>query len=160
MDYLWTPWRYQYVSQAGPNQLCIFCEALKRNQDEFAFILFRGQHNFILLNRYPYTTGHAMIAPYNHVGELGQADPDTLSEMILLCQRFQRALAAVYKPDAYNLGMNLGRVAGAGVAEHLHMHVLPRWVGDTSFMTTIGETRIEPEDLGVTYKKLKAHFEK
>ncbi len=160
MDYLWTPWRYQYVSQAGPNQLCIFCEALKRNQDESTFILFRGQHNFILLNRYPYTTGHAMIAPYNHVGELDQADPDTLSEMILLCQRFQRALAAVYKPDAYNLGMNLGRVAGAGVAEHLHMHVLPRWAGDTSFMTTIGETRIEPEDLGVTYKKLKAHFEK
>jgi len=160
MDYLWTPWRYQYVSQAGPNQVCIFCEALKQNQDEATFILFRGQRNFILLNRYPYTTGHAMVAPYEHVGELDQADPETLSEMIQLCQRFQRALAAVYKPDAYNLGMNLGRVAGAGVAEHLHMHVLPRWAGDTSFMTTIGETRIEPEEVAVTYKKLKAHFEK
>ncbi len=160
MDYLWTPWRYQYVSQAGPNQLCIFCEALKRNQDDATFVLFRGQRNFILLNRYPYTTGHAMIAPYDHVGELDQADPETLSEMIHLCQRFQRALAAVYKPDAYNLGMNLGRVAGAGVADHLHMHVLPRWAGDTSFMTAIGETRIEPEELAITYKKLKPHFEK
>lgn len=160
MDYLWTPWRYQYVTQPGQNQACLFCEVLKRNQDAETLILFRGQHNFILLNRYPYTTGHAMVAPYEHGGELDQAPPETLAEMIQLCQRFQRALAAEYKPDGYNLGMNLGRIAGAGVAGHLHMHVLPRWAGDTSFMTTVGEARIEPEDLATTYNKLKRHFGK
>lgn len=159
MDYLWTPWRYQYVSQPGPERTCIFCEALERNRDEETFILFRGRLNFILLNRFPYTTGHAMVAPFEHVGALDQAAPDVLSEMILLCQRLQRALAAEYRPDAYNLGMNLGRVAGAGVADHIHMHVLPRWTGDTSFMTTVGETRVEPEELQGTYRRLKRHFE-
>lgn len=159
MDYLWTPWRYQYVSKADPNQTCIFCEALKQSNDAETLILFRGQHNFILLNRYPYTTGHAMIAPYKHVGDLDQAPPETLAEMMQLCQRLQRALAAAYKPEGYNLGMNLGKIAGAGVADHLHMHVLPRWAGDTSFMTTVGETRIEPEDLATTYAKLKAYFQ-
>jgi ATP adenylyltransferase len=160
MDYLWTPWRYQYVSQSGPETACIFCEALKRPQDADSLILFRGQYNFILLNRYPYTTGHAMVAPYDHVASLDEAAPETLSEMIQLCQRFERALAAEYKPDGYNLGMNLGRIAGAGVAGHLHMHVLPRWAGDTSFMTTVGEARLEPEELSTTYEKLRAHFEK
>ena len=157
MDYLWTPWRYQYVSQ-GTNQACIFCEALNRKDDAETFILFRGRLNFILLNRYPYTTGHAMIAPYEHVGELDRATPETLAEMMELAQRLQRAFAAEYKPEGYNLGMNLGKIAGAGVADHLHLHVLPRWAGDTSFMTTVGETRLEPEDLSTTYTKLKAYF--
>lgn len=160
MDYLWTPWRYQYVSKPGSNQACIFCEALKQANDAQTLILFRGQRNFILLNRYPYTTGHAMIAPYDHVGELEQAPAETLGEMMQLCQRLQRALAAVYKPEGYNIGMNLGKTAGAGVADHLHLHVLPRWAGDTSFMTTVGETRLEPEDLATTYAKLKPHFAK
>lgn len=159
MDYLWTPWRYAYVSQPGPEAACIFCEALKREKDEETLILFRGRLNFILLNRYPYTTGHAMVAPYAHGGELAEADPETLAEMMRLCQRLQRSFAAEYKPDGYNIGMNLGRVAGAGVAGHLHMHVLPRWSGDTSFMTAVGETRIEPEELAKTYAKLKRHFQ-
>jgi len=166
MDYLWTPWRYPYVSQPRDlrdqpesEQVCIFCEALERNQDADTFILYRGQRNFILLNRYPYTTGHAMIAPYEHGGELEKADPETLAEMMVLCQRLQRAYAAEYKPDGYNIGMNLGRVAGAGVAGHLHLHVLPRWAGDTSFMTTVGETRIEPEELATTFARLKRHFQ-
>jgi len=158
MDYLWTPWRYAYVTQPGQQPACIFCEALKRNRDEETFILHRGRRNFILLNHYPYTTGHAMVAPFAHGGELAEADPDTLAEMMQLCQRLQLALAAEYKPDAYNIGMNLGRVAGAGVSGHLHMHVLPRWSGDTSFMTTVGETRIEPEELSVTFQKLRRHF--
>ncbi|HSC77962.1 MAG TPA: HIT domain-containing protein [Candidatus Acidoferrales bacterium] len=160
MDYLWTPWRYQYVSQGAGNPGCIFCEALKRNNDAETLILFRGQHNFILLNRFPYTTGHSMIAPFAHGGELDKAAPEVLGEMMLLAQRLQRAFAALYRPDGYNLGMNLGRVAGAGVADHLHLHVLPRWGGDTSFMTTVGETRLEPEDLATTYAKLKPHFQK
>lgn len=160
MDYLWTPWRYHYVSQAGPQQVCIFCEALKRNQDSESLILLRGRRNFILLNRYPYTTGHVMIAPYEHLGELDRLAPESLAEMLQLCQRVQRALNAEYKPDGYNLGMNLGKIAGAGVAGHLHMHLLPRWAGDTSFMTTVAETRLEPEDLATTYAKLKPYFEK
>lgn len=158
MDYLWTPWRYHYVSRAGEKQSCLFCAALERGNDEEMLIVHRARHNFVLLNRYPYTTGHCMVAPYDHVGQLEQAAPETLAEMIHLCQHLQRAFTAEYKPDGYNLGMNLGKIAGAGVADHLHMHVLPRWAGDTSFMTTVGETRLEPEELPTTYKKLKKHF--
>ncbi|MGH9778750.1 MAG: HIT family protein [Candidatus Acidiferrales bacterium] len=159
MDYLWTPWRYHYVSKAGGNPSCIFCEALKLKDDSESLILHRGKLCFIILNRFPYTTGHSMIAPFEHVGELDKAAPEALAEMALLAQRLQRALGALYKPDGYNLGMNLGRVAGAGVADHLHLHVLPRWAGDTSFMTTVGETRLEPEDLATTYSKLKSKIE-
>lgn len=160
MDRLWSPWRYTYVSQAAQDDTCIFCEALRRNNDPETFILFRGQHNFIILNRYPYTTGHVMIAPFDHVADLASAPPEVLSEMMALCQRTERALAAVYHPEGYNLGMNLGRCAGAGVLGHLHMHLLPRWSGDTSFMTTVAETRLEPEELSTTYEKLKPYFEK
>ncbi len=158
MDYLWSPWRYSYVSQTGEQADCIFCEALRRNNDREALILYRGQHNFILLNRFPYTTGHVMIAPYQHVPSLEQVAPEALAEMMALCQRLEHALAATYKPEGYNLGMNLGRCAGAGVAGHLHMHLLPRWSGDTSFITTVAETRIAPEDLATTYAKLKPYF--
>jgi ATP adenylyltransferase len=159
MDYLWTPWRYQYVSQGADSPGCIFCRALQQKSDAESLILHRGTLCFIILNRFPYTTGHSMIAPYEHVGELDKAAEEMLGEMMRLAQRLQRALSALYQPDGYNLGMNLGRVAGAGVADHLHLHVLPRWAGDTSFMTTVGETRLEPEDLATTYGKLKAHFE-
>ena len=117
--------------------------------------MLRGKKNFIILNRFPYTTGHVMIAPFAHVAELTGCDAPTLHEMMELAQRVQVALAASYKPEGYNLGMNLGRCAGAGVTGHLHLHVLPRWSGDTSFMSSIAETRIEPEDLAVTYEKLR-----
>ena len=158
MDYLWSPWRYQYVSKGSKESGCIFCQALQRNDDTQALIVHRGQHNFIILNRYPYTTGHVMVAPFEHVGELARVAPETLAEMMLLCQQVQRAFAELYHPEGYNLGMNLGRVAGAGVADHLHMHVLPRWAGDTSFMTTVAETRLEPEELATTYRRLKPFF--
>lgn len=160
MDYLWSPWRYPYVTKGAKEPGCIFCRALERNNDAETFIVHRAPLNFIILNRFPYTTGHVMIAPYQHVGELAESAPETLAEMMQLAQRIQRALAALYQPDGYNLGMNLGRVAGAGVADHLHLHVLPRWAGDSSFMTTVGETRIEPEDLSTTYTKLRPFFEK
>ena len=159
MDYLWSPWRYAYVSQAGEDTACIFCEALRCASDRETLILYRGQHNFILLNRFPYTIGHVMIAPYEHVPNLELAAPEVLAEMMTLCQRLERALAATYKPEGYNLGMNLGRCAGAGVTGHLHMHLLPRWTGDTSFITTVAETRLEPEDLATTYDKLKPYFQ-
>jgi len=154
MDYLWTPWRYRYVTDPAKDDGCIFCDALKRD-DAKSLIVLRGKKNFIILNRFPYTTGHVMIVPFIHVAELAACDAPTLTEMMELAQRVQAALAANYKPEGYNLGMNLGRCAGAGVTGHLHLHVLPRWGGDTNFMSSIAETRIEPEDLAVTYEKLR-----
>lgn len=155
MDYLFTPWRYKYVTNAAKDDGCVFCALLEEKDDAKSLIVERGAKNFIVLNRYPYTPGHVMVVPYAHVAELSGVDADTLSEMMLMAQRVQRALAAAYKPEGYNLGMNLGRCAGAGVASHLHLHVLPRWVGDTNFMTTAAETRHIPEDLTQTYDKLK-----
>jgi len=155
MDHLFTPWRYQYVSNLGQDDGCVFCNMLALNDDAQSFIIHRAPKNFIVLNRYPYTAGHVMVVPYDHVADLGAVDAATLSEMMLLAQRMQRALITTYKPEGFNLGMNLGRCAGAGVAGHLHLHVLPRWTGDASFMTTTGETRHIPEDLAQTYEKLK-----
>jgi len=155
MDYLWTPWRYRYVAEAARQERCVFCEALAMNDDPRSLILVRGKKNFIILNRFPYTTGHSMIVPYVHVGELSACESETLGEMMELAQRLERALTACYRPQGFNLGMNLGRSAGAGVADHVHLHVLPRWAADTNFMTTIGETRMEPEDLATTYQKLR-----
>jgi ATP adenylyltransferase len=155
MDYLWTPWRYRYITDATKDDRCIFCAALELRDDAKSLILLRGKKNFIILNHFPYSTGHSMIVPYAHVPDLTGTDAETLGEMMTLAQRFSAALAAVYKPEGYNLGMNIGRVAGAGVAGHVHLHVLPRWGGDTIFMTTVGETRLEPEDLNRTYDKLR-----
>ncbi|MBI3406613.1 MAG: HIT domain-containing protein [Acidobacteria bacterium] len=155
MDYLFTPWRYQYIANAAKDDGCVFCRLLAEKDDAKSLIVLRGVKNFVVLNRFPYTAGHVMIVPFAHVAELSSVDPETLSEMMLLAQRVQRALAVTYKPEGYNLGMNLGRCAGAGVLGHLHLHVLPRWQGDSNFMTTIGETRHIPEDLAQTYEKLK-----
>jgi ATP adenylyltransferase len=156
MDYLWTPWRYRYMAEAAGKQTgCIFCSALEKKDDAETLIVFRGKKNFILLNRYPYTSGHMMIVPYAHIPDLKDCDAETLAEMMLLAQRAEGALAAAYKPDGFNLGMNLGRAAGAGVIGHVHLHVLPRWIGDANFMSVVGETRVEPEDLRTTYEKLR-----
>jgi ATP adenylyltransferase len=155
MDYLWSPWRYRYVADAAKDDRCIFCDALAMNDDAKSLIVLRAKKNFIILNRFPYTTGHVMIVPYAHVAELSACDAEALAEMMRLAARVQAAYAAVYKPEGYNLGMNLGRCAGAGITGHLHLHVLPRWGGDTNFMTVVGETRVGPEELGVTYDKLQ-----
>jgi ATP adenylyltransferase len=158
MDYLWSPWRYKYVSEAGKTQGCVFCEKVAQgmSRDRENLVLFRGSRNFILLNLFPYTTGHSMVVPYQHTGEFADLPPETLTEMFLLTQKLHGALHSAYHPEGYNLGMNLGKCAGAGVADHVHLHVLPRWVGDTNFMTVTGETRVQPEDLSTTYKKLVA----
>jgi ATP adenylyltransferase len=160
MDYLWSPWRYRYVSQAGQGEGCPFCQkvALDPEHDRENLLLHRGRSNFILLNLYPYTTGHVLVIPYAHVPNLDQVRPETLVEMMELTQRLQTALRACYNPEGYNLGMNLGKCAGAGVADHLHLHLLPRWTGDTNFMTVVGEARVQPEDLLATYDKLAAFF--
>lgn len=154
MDYLWTPWRYQFVSEASKETECIFCRAAELGDDARALIVHRARKNFVILNLYPYTTGHSMIVPFAHVPDLAACDAETLGEMMVLARRLQIALGNIYHPQGFNLGMNLGRAAGAGVADHIHFHVLPRWSGDTNFMTTVSETRLEPEEVAVTYEKL------
>jgi ATP adenylyltransferase len=160
MDYLWSPWRYRYVSLAGAGgdapAGCLFCRKAAEADDKQNYILLRAERNFVLLNLYPYTSGHLMIAPYAHVPVLEQSDPATLEEMMRLARRAEVALRAVCKPDGFNVGINIGQSAGAGVPGHLHMHVVPRWTGDSSFMTTVGETRVLPEDLDTTWEKLSA----
>jgi len=160
MDYLWSPWRYRYVSQAGKGEGCPFCQKVHLDpaQDRENLVLYRGSYNFILLNLYPYTTGHMLVTPYAHVANLDGVPGETLVEMMELAQRLQAALQKSYNPEGYNLGMNLGRCAGAGVADHIHLHLLPRWGGDTNFMTVVGETRVQPEDLLATYDKLTVYF--
>ena len=159
MERLWSPWRSEYIANSSPDKLrnspCIFCEAQQDPaHDSENTILYRGTHNFVILNRYPYISGHLMIAPYAHVGDLSSAQKEVTDEMMDLVKRCQRALMEVYQPQGFNVGMNLGRVAGAGVADHIHMHILPRWGGDTNFMSTVGDTRVLPEDLQTTYRKL------
>ena len=156
MDFIWSPWRYRYVANESKDDGCVFCRALEANDDAHTLIVYRAEKNFIILNRYPYTSGHVMIVPYAHSADLGDTPADVLGEMILLAQRVQKAQQELYRPEGYNLGMNLGRAAGAGITGHLHLHVLPRWSGDSSFMTVIAETRTEPEELATTYRRLRS----
>jgi len=160
MDYLWSPWRYQYVSRGSESSACVFCEKIQNQRDEENYILHRGRLNYVLLNLYPYTTGHLMIVPYAHVPDLSGTPQETLAEMMALAQTAERALGAEYRPDGFNAGLNIGQCAGAGVAGHLHLHLLPRWFADSNFMTVVGETRVLPEDLPTTYRKLLPHFQK
>ncbi len=142
------------MSSIAKDQGCLFCRIAAETDDKTNHVLLRAERNFVLLNAFPYTSGHLMIAPYEHVATLEQADPATLQETILLAQRMEAALRKVYSADGLNLGFNIGKSAGAGIAGHIHMHVLPRWTGDVNFMTSIGETRVLPEDLDTTYAKL------
>jgi ATP adenylyltransferase len=162
MDRLWSPWRYDYINKAGPKEesaACVFCAMLEaEGDDESKFIVHRAARNFIVLNIYPYVSGHLMIVPYAHLSEIAHAPKETTDEMMDLTKQTQAVLREVYRPDGFNLGMNLGRAAGAGVADHFHMHIMPRWTGDTNFMTTVGETRVHPEDLATTYRKLHGKF--
>jgi ATP adenylyltransferase len=153
MDFLWTPWRYAYVTNADKETGCIFCDAPKQS-DEKVRIVHRGAHCYVILNIFPYTIGHVMIVPYAHLDELQKLPADAAQEMMALSQRMESVLRSLYRPDGINLGMNLGKAAGAGVSGHIHMHVLPRWIADASFVTVIGETRVMPEALDDTWKKL------
>jgi len=138
---------------------CIFCDAARDPaDDERNFVLHRGAHTFVILNLYPYISGHLMIAPYAHLGELDAAPKEATDEIMDLTKRCQTTLREIYHPQGFNLGMNLGRAAGAGIADHIHMHLMPRWSGDTNFMTSVAETRVLPEDLATTYRKLREKF--
>jgi ATP adenylyltransferase len=156
MDYLWTPWRYQYIAEGVNDDRCIFCAAVEGHNDAESLVILRARKNFVILNRYPYTSGHVMVVPYAHQATLEASDPETLAEMMALAKRVEKALSNLYHPQGYNLGMNIGRAAGAGIAGHIHLHVLPRWIGDTNFMTTTGETRVQPEELATSYERLRS----
>lgn len=158
MDHLWSPWRYRYVSKADSPAGCVLCDKIEQNDDRANLVLFRGRHCFVILNLFPYTTGHLMIVPYAHVSTMEDAPAGSLEEMMDLTRAASRHLRAVYKPTGLNIGMNIGECAGAGIAGHIHMHVLPRWPGDVSFMTSIAETRVLPEDLHTTYQRLHEAF--
>lgn len=163
MDRLYTPWRYDYIKggsgeKSGGDGPCVFCSLRDRRDDEQTFVLHRAHHNFIVLNIYPYISGHLMIVPYEHAAELSVISKEASDELMDLAKHAQAALRDVYHPHGFNLGMNLGQAAGAGVADHLHLHVMPRWTGDSNFMTTVGETRVIPEDLSTTYDKLRGLF--
>ena len=158
MDYLWSPWRYRYVSTAGAGDGCVFCLAAAENQDRENLIVHRAAHCFVILNRFPYTSGHLMVVPYAHVATAEDLDEAGTMEMALLTRRVAGILRRAYRPDGLNIGMNIGRAAGAGIAGHIHTHVLPRWAGDANFMTTVGETRVLPEDLDGTWERLAPAF--
>ncbi|HWC00156.1 MAG TPA: HIT domain-containing protein [Bryobacteraceae bacterium] len=158
MDHLWSPWRYQYVSNADAAGKCIFCVKASETDDRANYILHRARHNFVILNLYPYTCGHLMVVPYAHIATLEDLPEEALLEMTRLMRDSVKHLRSIYHPSGLNVGMNIGRSAGAGVADHVHMHVLPRWDADANFMTTVGETRVLPEDMATTYAKLSRAF--
>ena len=164
MDTLWTPWRYAYIkSGSGEHDnmqsSCVFCSIQEKASDDHdKFILHRAEYNFVVLNIYPYISGHLLIVPYMHLGELDELPKEVSDELMDLTKRAQTILRDTYHPHGFNVGINLGRAAGAGVAGHVHLHIMPRWTGDSNFMSTVGETRVIPEDLATTYEKLHGLF--
>ena len=158
---IWAPWRLAYVKDAAKDsdEGCIFCVKPVADDDEANLIVHRGERCFVILNLFPYTNGHLMIAPYEHLGSIADLEPDTVAEMMALTQRGIRALEEKYSPHGFNVGFNQGRVAGAGVEHHIHMHVVPRWGGDTSFMPVLGDTRVMPQSLEQSYEALKGTFD-
>src|SRR5436309_11707707 len=158
MDRLWTPWRLPYVTRSSSRvDGCIFCDALERIDGE-PLVVHRGHRCFVILNKYPYNNGHLMIVPHRHVGRLVELSSDELIEFGALTQEAERVLTEIYSPHGFNMGLNLGKPAGAGILDHLHMHVVPRWNGDTNFMTVVGGTRVLPEELSDTAAKLRPVF--
>ncbi|MGI8919550.1 MAG: HIT family protein [Pyrinomonadaceae bacterium] len=162
MDRLWSPWRGEYIASVGASDSsasCVFCEIqTDPSNDQRNFVLHRARLNFVVLNIHPYSSGHLLIVPNEHAAELRAVSKETSDELMDLTKRAEAAIRGAYQPDGINVGMNLGRAAGAGIAGHIHVHMLPRWNGDTNFMTTVGETRVLPEDLSTTYCKLRDSF--
>ncbi len=158
MKNLWAPWRVEYIKKATKEESCILCQKPAQDDDAASYILYRGKKNFIMLNAYPYNSGHLMVAPYRHVADLEELSTDELHEHFEMVSRSAAVLKQVFQPAGLNIGMNLGRVAGAGIDKHLHSHVVPRWAGDTNFMPVIGDTRVINEALAETYKALAGKF--
>ncbi len=158
MKVLWAPWRMEYILADKEDQECIFCPGTDRTKDQERLILFVGTHTMVMMNRYPYNNGHLLVAPIKHVPSLDQLNNTELLALSLMVRHSIQAIKDLMNPDGFNVGINLGRVAGAGVEAHLHYHIVPRWNGDTSFMTAVGEVRVIPEHIVETYKKLAPYF--
>ena len=156
MDHLWSPWRLSYVTGEAKVPGCVFCEAHDGRED--ALVIFRGRTCFVILNKFPYNNGHLMVVPNRHVASLSEVTPEEQFELIVLAGRAEIAIGEAYAPHGLNMGINLGKPAGAGILDHLHLHVVPRWNGDTNFMTVVGETRVLPEELEVTAARLRPIF--
>ncbi len=154
---VWAPWRIEYI-EGEKEKGCIFCNRLSQEKDRENLILFRGKRAFIIMNRFPYNSGHLMVAPNEHIGALEELPLEVVTEMMELVQKSMKVLKKVMNPHGFNIGVNQGKAAGAGVEDHVHIHIVPRWVGDTNFMTTLSEVRVIPEHLLSTYDKLKEHF--
>lgn len=160
MKNLWAPWRMAFITpETPPPPGCIFCTQPAAHRDDVYHILYRGEHCFMMLNRYPYNNGHLMIAPYQHVSSIEQLDAATLDEMMAQAQLALRALRVAMNPDGFNMGINEGKVAGAGFADHVHFHVVPRWNGDTNFMPVVADIKVMPEHLDTVYRQLKEALE-
>jgi ATP adenylyltransferase len=158
MDRLWTPWRFAYIRNADQETACVFCRMLEERRDEANFLLFRGRTSYVILNLFPYTSGHLLIVANRHISSLSEATHEELHEIIDFGRLCEGALRQEYHPGGFNMGFNLGRAAGAGVEHHLHMHVLPRWAGDSNFVSVVGETRVLPEELTATFQRLWPYF--
>ncbi len=162
MERLWAPWRDAYVSapsEKSQARECIFCAKPREERDADNYIVHRAERVFVILNAYPYNNGHLMVVPYAHIGDLEEAEPATLAEMMRVAQQCIHTLRATMRPEAFNMGMNLGRPAGAGIADHIHMHIVPRWTGDTNFMTVLADTRVLSQSLESSYALLRKAFE-
>ena len=158
---IWAPWRLAYVKDADKDsgEQCIFCVKPEAGDDEANLIVHRGERCFVILNLFPYTNGHLMVAPYEHVATLPEVEAETVAELMALAQEAMRILERTYSPHGYNVGFNQGRVAGAGVEHHIHMHVVPRWGGDTNFMPVLADTRVMPQSLEQSYSALRGRFD-
>jgi ATP adenylyltransferase len=157
MNHIWSPWRMEYIEshkEAG----CVFCSAQEMEDGAENLIAFRSERAYVILNRYPYTSGHLMVVPFDHKPNLEELDPQTRAEMMELTTRCMTALRKIYHPEAFNMGANIGESAGAGVKSHVHIHIVPRWGGDTNFMTVVGEVRVLPESLERTYERVRSAF--
>ena len=159
MDRLFSPWRLEYVTSGKPEAGCVFCEEPRQEEPE-SLVVFRSTRCYVILNRYPYNNGHLMVAPYRHVATLAALEPGELQEIAQLTQLSETALGEAYRPQGLNVGINLGKTAGAGILEHLHVHLVPRWDGDTNFMTVAGSARVLPEDLASGARRLRPIFER
>lgn len=159
MEHLWAPWRMEYIKQGNAGE-CIFCVLPRKNEDEKHYILYQGPLCFVIMNIFPYSNGHLMVSPYSHINCITKLSEPERNEMAKLTQKCVELLRTIYSPDGFNIGVNLGKSAGAGFDEHIHTHIVPRWQGDTNFMPVVGATKVHPEHIQTTYEKLRPFFQK